>query len=227
MEKKNQQQHRNILLGFIFNWLIFLTFSHSILAVISSQQSSVIIKNSHLSLSRTGRSTFEWSENMFEKKELLRFWNAVLCFVFYVTIFLSLFMVCWILIFPSSWLQGNSSYHDIIVWKAVDLSEYFLGLNFPIPRSMISKFSKQWAIQFLHIFPAWVWSALIPLQIYPGKRSNYHRFFGYVFTTTSFMMIVGLYFIFQRGLLFVHFDFPSIAEVGLAVEYACATFPVL
>ena len=89
------------------------------------------------------------------------------------------------------------------------------GYRFPTPHTALLKYSKQWAVQCLHTLPALGWSALIPLQIYPpDKRSKYHRVLGYVFVMFSVMMMAGLCIIIQRNMLFIHFDFPNIAEVA-------------
>lgn len=147
------------------------------------------------------------------RSKLLRFWNGTLTGVFWITILLSLFMVNWILIFPSSWLQGNNSLHDKALSEAILYSES-RGRKFPLPHSILLKYSGQWAIQFTHTLPALGWSALIPLQIYPSaKRLQYHRELGYLFVLFGFMMVVGLCVIDYRGLVFIHFDFPNIAAV--------------
>lgn len=130
--------------------------------------------------------------------------------LFCLTTTLSLYMSFWILIFPSTWLIGNNSYHDYVLDQVMDLPHQISGNGDAFPRSMLLKYSRQWSVQFLHTLPAFGWSFLIPLQIYPASRSAFHRTAGYLFAMFSMLMMAGLYMIFTKRLLFIYTDFPNI-----------------
>jgi hypothetical protein len=110
-------------------------------------------------------------------------------------------MIIWILLFPSSGLQGLSL---ILDEKRVQMESFATH----IPPSLFSKFRGQHVVHFTHTFPGALWSAIIPFQIHPRFRKSYRRMhilLGYIFAATSIIMMIGLLIILQRKLLFIYF----------------------
>jgi hypothetical protein len=110
-------------------------------------------------------------------------------------------MVCWILIFPASWLVGRSSFHD-------KLLERTLGCNDRVTSMDISlKYKGHSCVQLTHNLPSVIWAAGIPFQLHPTVRKQYkrlHHIIGYLLISTSILMMVGVIIIFQLGLLYEH-----------------------
>lgn len=110
-------------------------------------------------------------------------------------------MVCWIVIFPSSWLMGHSKDHDI--WVNRTLVEPYDGTQFS-PR-VVTKYEGHPEVQFSHILPAAIWSAAIPFQLHQGFRKNYkaaHRTTGYAFLFSSLLMTAGIFIIVAKKLTY-------------------------
>lgn len=132
---------------------------------------------------------------------------SILKVLYVVATFLSIFMVAWIVIFPSSWLMGQSDLHDHIV------NEVFVKTydGTQVPPGTITKYAGHSLIQFTHILPGAIWAGAIPFQLHPTARRKYrkfHRITGYAFLTTSILMAVGIVAILARDLTF-HNDYPS------------------
>jgi Predicted membrane protein (DUF2306) len=114
---------------------------------------------------------------------------------------LCIFMLFWILVLPSSALHGFSSILDEKRYQIELFANH-------IPPNLFSKFRGHHTVHFTHTFPSAIWSAIIPFQLHPGFRKRnrrLHRLLGYVFSISSFLMMIGLVIILQRKLLFVHF----------------------
>jgi hypothetical protein len=121
--------------------------------------------------------------------------------IFVAASFLSVFMVAWIMIFPSSWLMGFSERHDKLIHNF--LVEGYDGRQ--ISPKVVTKYAGHPAIQFSHILPAAVWSAAIPFQLHPGFRKSCkstHRRIGYVFLSSSLLMTIGMFLIVIRKLTY-------------------------
>lgn len=136
--------------------------------------------------------------------------------LFRVTTGMCLFMVFWILVFPSSGFQGRCAFLDKLLERSPK----------HIPPLLIQKFKDQSAVHWTHTFPSVIWSAFVPFQIHPGFRNRnrrLHRIMGYTFMAASAIMMVGVVIIFQRDLLFIKFlsDVPSgaffVSEVAVAL----------
>merc|ERR1712166_802519 len=105
---------------------------------------------------------------------------------------LAFYMVCWVLIFPSSWLVGNEL-HDKLLNQAFDTMDV-VGVV-PTPRNLIFKYKMHPAVQLMHTLPSAVWSIAIPFQLHPDMRSSYprlHRLSGYTFFAAACTMMCGL-----------------------------------
>jgi Predicted membrane protein (DUF2306) len=133
-----------------------------------------------------------------------------------VTTGLCIFMLFWILVFPSSGFPGDSSFMD----KARATSPAH------IPPLSVQKFKGHSAVHWTHFFPSALWSAVVPFQIHPGFRNRnrrLHRIMGYAFIASSAVMMVGVVIIYQRNLSFIKFldDVPPgtffVSEVGNAL----------
>ena len=82
-------------------------------------------------------------------KQVWKLWAKVerrghrvsLLFLYIGAVALSVMMVCWVLVFPSSWFAGNSAIHDWAVTKLVDGKQ--------VPLSIIQKYNGHPAIQFM------------------------------------------------------------------------------
>lgn len=132
---------------------------------------------------------------------------SILKVLYGMTTFLSLFMVAWIVIFPSSWLMGRSNLHDHIV------NETFVKTydGTQVPPETVTKYAGHSLIQFTHILPGAVWAGVIPFQLHPTMRRKYreaHRITGYAFLSASILMAIGIVVILARDLTF-HNDYPS------------------
>lgn len=132
---------------------------------------------------------------------------GILKVLYCVTTFFSLYMVAWIVIFPSSWLMGRSDLHDHIVSEA--FIKTYDGTQ--VPPGTVTKYAGHSLIQFTHILPGAVWAGAIPFQLHPTMRQRYrkvHKASGYAFLTSSILMAIGILVILARDLTF-HNDYPS------------------
>lgn len=110
-------------------------------------------------------------------------------------------MVCWILIYPASWLVGRSSFHDKLLEKTLGNNDRVTSMDISL------KYKGHSCVQLTHNLPSVIWAAAIPFQLHPALRKQYkrlHRITGYLFFSTSMLMMVGVVIIFQRGLLYEH-----------------------
>jgi hypothetical protein len=149
--------------------------------------------------------------------------------LYIVTSALSIMMVFWILISPSSWLVGRSQLHDAILF-------HFIDPHGPTPPQVFQKYAGHTAVHLTHILPGAIWAGLVPIQLHPTLRKTrprLHRLSGYVFILTSLSMGAGVFLILQRDLLFEnYFDvvddktpdmFPSKCFLGLFAVYFMGT----
>ena len=112
----------------------------------------------------------------------------VLKYMYIVLCFLSFFMVCWIVVFPSSWLTGRSKLH-------ADLVQQLIPEGSITPPDIVEKYAKQTAIHLTHTLPGAVWAGLIPFQLHKSLRKNrpvLHRRLGYLFFLSSMAMTIGI-----------------------------------
>lgn len=131
-------------------------------------------------------------------------YKPLLVLLYTAVTLLCLMMVGWVLILPSSWLYGNSEWHDQLMTRT---PPYKFA-----PVSLLSKYTGHRAVQFLHILPSAAWSASLPLQLNPWVRKKYpglHRTTGYACIITAQFMTVGYVLIDLRGLMFHEHDFPQ------------------
>ena len=136
--------------------------------------------------------------------------NTILKCHYVLVCILSLFMLVWILLIPSSWLMGYSKWHDDMILASMPET----GIVAP---STLIKYSKQTAVQMTHILPGAIWVAAIPFQLHSTFRNTHrkaHRVTGYIFLATSVSSMVGLALIWNRGLVYEHFfdDLPASTE---------------
>ena len=132
--------------------------------------------------------------------------------LYILTSFLSLFMVAWIVVFPSSWLMGRSEFHDRIVNEK--LVKTYDGTSVS-PRT-VTKYAGHGLVQFTHIAPGAIWAGAIPFQLHPNFRRQYrfvHKMVGYAFVISALLMAFGICVIFARDLTF-HNDYEGIPPPG-------------
>lgn len=117
-------------------------------------------------------------------------------------------MLIWILVLPSSAFQET----DFLIHKSELLKaarrEMLKNENNFLPRDLFAKYKGHNAVHFTHILPGALWAALVPIQLHPGiRKSNrtLHRISGYIFFLTSFLIVVGIFLIINRGLTFENY----------------------
>lgn len=135
--------------------------------------------------------------------------NTKLKILYIIVTILCLFMIMWILIFPSSWLMGHSTKHDQLI-HGILIKKYDETLG-QVPPKTITKYKGHTLIQFTHILPGCLWVGSIPIQLHSSIRKmhrTFHKIVGYVFIVTSMMIAFGIFLIFQRNLTF-HNDYPT------------------
>jgi len=135
--------------------------------------------------------------------------ESALKWIYVFTTFLSIFMVAWILIFPSSWLMGYSKTHDEIINKT--MVEPYDGTQ--IHPKIFTKYAGHPEVQFTHTLPAAVWSTAIPFQLHQGFRKTHkvaHRRAGYAFLGSSLLMTAGMLIILIKKLTF-DYDYEGLA----------------
>ncbi|CAJ1960316.1 unnamed protein product [Cylindrotheca closterium] len=135
--------------------------------------------------------------------------RSILKWIYLLATFLSLFMVGWILVYPSSWLMGHSEQHDD--WINKTLVEPYDGTQ--IHPKVVTKYKGHPDVQFTHTLPAAIWSAAIPFQLHEGFRKTYktsHRRAGYAFLGSSLLMTVGMFLIVIKKLTF-DYDYEGLA----------------
>mmetsp|Transcript_6040 Transcript_6040/g.9225 ORF Transcript_6040/g.9225 Transcript_6040/m.9225 type:complete len:302 (+) Transcript_6040:269-1174(+) len=139
--------------------------------------------------------------------------------------FLCLYMVSWILIFPSSWITGHSDIHYAYYHKVMKL----MNLT-KIPPQFVTKYAGHTLVQFTHNLPGALWAGAIPFQLNPDVRRKYprlHKVTGYLFLGTSFLMSYGIIVILARQLTFLH-DFPiNVATENFNFEFWCVNLSVI
>ena len=113
-----------------------------------------------------------------------RGYNPLLVLIYSAVTYLCLFMIGWVVIAPSSWLYGNSDWHDHMMVRTPPLKY--------APVSLLAKYSGHRGVQFLHTLPSAVWAATVPIQLNPILRRNYkgfHRGAGWVCLITAQVQI--------------------------------------
>lgn len=82
-----------------------------------------------------------------------------------------------------------------------------------VPRTLLTKYRRNFAVCATHVLPASVWCAIAPFQIHPTARKRFpkaHRIAGRVFFALSAAMTYGYGVIHARDLHFHANDFPSL-----------------
>jgi len=148
-----------------------------------------------------------------------------------VTTLMCLNIVKDVLVFPASYRIGDPQHAELMVSRYRELKNQGKSPK-SMPLSIFTKYQEHRAVRLTHLFPAAVWSATIPLQLYPGVRKKcpqVHKMAGYVFFASCFLLMIGLGLIISRGLMCSRHDFPplgvpvpddkfSIASIGIANE---------
>jgi len=140
---------------------------------------------------------------------------SILRGLYIVTAFLCGFMIFWILVFPSSWLVGRSELHDDILVRTLDKPNQVTSIE------LVTKYKGHSAVHFSHTLPGVIWAGVIPFQLNPSLRKQYrtlHRTVGYVFVSTSILMMVGVGIILKRGLLYEN-SFSDLPPPKLSTAY--------
>lgn len=142
--------------------------------------------------------------------------SAKLKWLYVATTGLSIFMVFWILIFPSSYLIGRWELHDRILFGSLKQGDTLA------PPELTLKYQGHTAVHLTHFLPGAVWAGIIPFQIHDGfRRQNpkMHRILGMLFFAASILVAVGVLVILHRELLFDNF-FPDLPEKPKEVRLA-------
>ena len=77
-----------------------------------------------------------------------------------------------------------------------------------LPPKLLTKYEGHNLVAITHIAPALFWVLAIPIQFHRGIRMRFHTFHKYIgriFIFTSFLMMVGVAVIFQRGLTYENY----------------------
>jgi len=115
-----------------------------------------------------------------------------LSIIYKITVFHCAFMLIWTIVsnfFPDHW-ETNME-----------------GKGY-LPHQLFSKYEGHPLVFATHITPAMFWVICIPLQFHPNIRRaypKYHRYLGRAFIGTSCLMMVGVFIILKRKLLFEHY----------------------
>ena len=145
---------------------------------------------------------------------------TVFTHVLYVIVtFLCIFMMVWILVFPSAlWYEHSTMHRTLLVHWFESTSSYNNGVNRGIgsvSSDLITKYQGQYVIQLLHIFPGAVWAAIVPLQLstrFRREHPSLHKSLGYLFVGTACLVGMGVFVIIHKGLFFENFfqDLPPL-----------------
>jgi hypothetical protein len=127
--------------------------------------------------------------------------------LYVIVTILCIFMMFWILVFPSALWYEHSTIHRTLVeqWFG-SMSSIRAGVNRgvgTVSPDLITKYQGQYLVQLLHIFPGAVWSAIVPLQLNTRFRRNHralHKTLGYAFVGTATLVGMGVPVIIWRGL---------------------------
>jgi hypothetical protein len=125
-----------------------------------------------------------------------------LIWIYRFTSFLCIFMVVWILVFPSSLLVEHSSWHRDSVNRLNDVPGSIVSPD------LLTKYQGHYMVQGLHILPGAAWAVLVPIQMHSQVRKRYraaHTYLGYVFGGLSVLIGVGVVAIFMQQLSYEHF----------------------
>mmetsp|Transcript_30051 Transcript_30051/g.70116 ORF Transcript_30051/g.70116 Transcript_30051/m.70116 type:complete len:262 (-) Transcript_30051:1428-2213(-) len=142
--------------------------------------------------------------------------DTLLKAVLALAIFLSGFMVIWILIGPASWRIGWDTLPFSQMHRTM-LEQHFArqeGLG-RVPRSLVFKYEGHPAIQVSHTLAGALWAGILPFQFHKGFRRQYplwHRWMGRIFLTMSATMMVGVALMLHRRLDFHQYDFGDLAS---------------
>ena len=140
--------------------------------------------------------------------------NATILQGLYVaTTLLCVFMIFWILVFPSSWLVGRNKLHDDILIRHLSKPNQVTSME------LVTKYKGHSAVHLTHTLPGVVWAGAIPFQLHPTLRKQHktlHRMVGYVFVVTCVIMTAGVLIILKRGLLYEE-SFPDLEPPRLSV----------
>jgi hypothetical protein len=132
---------------------------------------------------------------------------------------LCIFMMGWILVFPSAlWYEHSTIHRTLVELWFESVSSTSAGVNRgvgPVSPDLITKYQGQYLVQLLHIFPGACWSALVPLQLNTKFRHDHralHKVLGYAFVATASFVGMGVFVIIWRGLFYENFfhDIPPL-----------------
>jgi hypothetical protein len=120
-------------------------------------------------------------------------------------------MVLWILILPGSWLFGRSQRHEQLMEPII---EKYMRHGI-VPPEIITKYRGEKAVHLTHVLPAAIWAILIPFQLHRRFRKdhpNLHRWMGYIFFSSGFLLAIGVGIILRKDLYFENFfdDLPPL-----------------
>jgi multisubunit Na+/H+ antiporter MnhB subunit len=132
---------------------------------------------------------------------------------------LCIFMVFWILIFPSSLLHEHSPIHQNLLrqWFHSMSGSHYIEVG-AVSSDLITKYRGQYLVQVTHIFPGAIWAAIIPFQLntqFRKKHRRLHRYSGYMLTSTSLILGTGVFIILYKRLLYENF-FPDLPPVQVS-----------
>jgi hypothetical protein len=138
--------------------------------------------------------------------------QAVNLILYVLVTILSMFMVFWILVFPSSLLYEHSTIHQNLLRSMFSLQYSDVGA---VSSDIITKYRGQYLVQITHILPGAIWAALIPFQLNTQFRKQYrtlHQYVGCMFVSVSLVLGTGVFIILRKGLLYENF-FHDLAPV--------------
>lgn len=124
--------------------------------------------------------------------------------IYIFTTFVCLFMALWITFSLAPFfltLIGKDSSSVIAIHTKMDIAPH-------LPPKLLTKYEGHNLVAITHIAPALFWVLAIPIQFHRGIRMRFHTFHKYIgriFIFTSFLMMVGVAVIFQRGLMYENY----------------------
>ncbi len=146
-----------------------------------------------------------------------RFRNKKLVVMYMLVVMLCIMMICWIFVFPATgfmtenrtWLWGNY----------ITTGEE--SVSTAVPLSLTTKYIGYKSVQYFHQFPCGLWVTILPFQLLPSMRKKFptiHKMLGYMFATSSMILMIGVILIHNYKLGYVQNDYPKLIPLLLSQE---------
>ena len=156
---------------------------------------------------------------LISRRMQLRIKLTVLSILYALVVSLCVMMTFWIFVFPATAFMTRNK-----TWLWVDCIDERSGeksISSAVPLSLTTKYVGHTIVQLLHQLPCGLWVLLLPFQLLTCIRRKYstvHRTLGYIFTMSSVLLIVGVFFIDRNDLGYVQNDYPTLVPKLLSKE---------